>query len=402
MNVSHQDQRLKVLVLSAEPPYPPSHGGARLRLYHLLRQLSNHHHITLLTLLETPSEREHLQALEKFCEKVVALDTPSPAVPPSLRQRLQAPFYRLAYSRDFAATLHSQLSTLNPSLVHVDTARMAVYTPLLNGQRKLMSAVDSATLGYRNRLAQIPFGPARLRARYTLHTVRNFERKLYPEYDACTVVAERDAAEIHALCPRLPMHVIPNGIDCAAYSPMQYLPEEQNLLLFTGTMDYGPNVDGMIWFVREILPLIQAAVPSAHLEIVGRNPTNAVRALAAKPGVTVTGFVPAVQPHLTRATVFVCPLRQGSGMKNKLLEAMAAGKGIVTTAEGASGIGSQDGLSYIVADAPDSFAQAVVALLRDPTRRQSLGNNARAFVRANYSWERAGQLMHELYLKVAD
>jgi glycosyltransferase involved in cell wall biosynthesis len=278
---------------------------------------------------------------------------------------------------------------------------MAVYTEELLHQRKLMSAVDCATLAYRSRLAQAHGTVGTLRAGLALQTVRAFERKIYRDYDACTVVADRDAAVIRSLCPELPVHVVPNGIDCEAFHPTPPAEVEPGLLLFTGTMDYGPNVDAIVWFVREILPLIRASEPSVHLDVVGRNPTEAVQALAATPGVRITGFVPSVQPHLSHAAVFVCPLREGAGMKNKMLEAMAAGKAIVTTSEGCSGIGGVDGLEYMIADDARRFAEAVIELLKAPERCRALGQSARSFVEANYSWERTGRLMHELYLSVA-
>ena len=393
--------QLRVLILSAEPPYPPTHGGARLRLFHLLRQLSDKHQLTLLTLLESPAERDYVPALQAYCRKVVALDAPAATHPTTWRDRLVAPFYRLAYTAEMAHAIRAELAAEDYDLVHVDTARMAVYSSQLTGQRKIISAIDSATLSYQSRLTHARPGLQALRLRYQLHTVRAFERKLYPQYDAGTVVAERDAAAIRELCPQLPVQVIPNGIDCEAYHPTPPATEEPGLLLFTGTMDYRPNVDAMVWFVHAILPLIQAAAPATRLMIVGRNPTDAIGALAKQPGVTVTGFAPSVQPYLSRAALFVCPLREGSGMKNKLLEAMAAGKGIVTTTEGASGLGATPGREYCIADDARSFAQTTLELLQNPDRRQMLGTAARDFVGQRYSWEKTGQLMHGLYQQVA-
>ena len=394
--------RLQVLILSAEPPYPPTYGGARIRLFHLLQQLAPHHDITLLTILETPEDREFLPSLEPYCRKVLAFNFTPPATRPTWRERLRAPAYRLAYSPPLAAALVSELRDGHYDLVHADTSRMAVYTPLLRGHRKIIAATDSSTLAHQHQTSLARGLRAKARARYLQWLVTRYERENYREYDAAVVVAERDAAVIRRLCSHLSVHVIPNGVNPDFLNFQSALAVDNVRLVFTGTLDYEPNVDAVLWFTEQILTLICRDIPAAQLHVIGRNPTPRIRELASQnPSVTVTGFVPDLRPALAAATVYVCPLRLGAGLKNKLLEAMAMGMAIVTTTEGASGNAGRDGQHFLVADDPARFAAAVVALLRDPQRRQQLGTAARQLVSETYSWERAGAAFHQLYLDVA-
>ncbi len=395
------ERHLRVLVLSSEPPWPPTHGGARLKLYQVLKHLAPRHDMTLLMMLERPEEREFVPALEKVCGRVLAFDRKPVSAPPTWRERWQAPFYRLAYTTEVAAAIQHELTKNTYDLVHVDLAHMAVYTPLLREHRKIIAAHDSQTVSYASRVALARTPRERLRARFLLNRVRAFERQHYPEYDACIVVAEEDRDMIRRLCPDLRVQIAPNGIDLDYFQPQPATIAEPHQLVFTGMMDFGPNIDAVAWFVSAILPRVEQAYPDARFEIVGRNPTGAVRALTKSARVSATGFVPDLQPHLARAAVYVCPLRLGSGMKNKMLEAMAMGKAIVTTSEGASGIGGTSGREYLVADQAEPFADAVVELLRNPARRWDLGQAARRFVEARYSWERTVELYHQLYLAVA-
>ncbi len=394
--------RLQILILSAEPPYPPTYGGARIRLFHLLQQLAPRHDITLLTLLETPEDREFLPQLKPYCRKILAFDHTIPATRPTLRERLRAPAYRLAYSLPMAAALASELHDGHYDLVHADTSRMAVYTPLLRGHRKIIAATDSSTLAHQNQIVLAKGLRAQARARYLQWLVARYERDNYREYDTGVVVAERDAAVIRRLCPQLSVRVIPNGVNPDFLGFQTAQPTEAFRLVFTGTLDYEPNVDAVLWFTQQILPLIRRDIPAAQFHVIGRNPAPRIRELSSQTSnVTVTGFVPDLRPTLAAAAVYVCPLRLGAGLKNKLLEAMAMGMAIVTTTEGASGNAGRDGQHFLVADDPASFAAAVVTLLRDPQRRQQLGAAARQLVSETYSWERAGEAFHQLYLEVA-
>ncbi len=393
--------RLKILVLTPEPPYPPAYGGARLRLFNVLARLSATHEFTLLTLVESPEEKKFIPELEKLCHRLLTFDRKSFLARPTLKERLQAPAYKCYYSTDIAAAITRELTEQQFDLVHVDTPHMAVYTPQLRRSRKIMAATDSATLGLRSWLGSIHHPLKKLRACYTAFIMEQFERRLYREYNACVVIADRDRDAVRELCPKLPIHIIPNGVDLEYFRPQDTTPEEPARLIFTGTMDYEPNVDAVQWFVNRMLPEIRKRDPRVCFDIVGRAPTKDVLALASHPGVSVTGAVPDMRPYLAKAAIYICPLRLGSGMKNKLLEAMAMGKAIVTTAEGASGNGGRSGSEYVIADEEGAIIAAIVGLLQNPEKRRQMGQAARAYVEQQYSWDRTAREFQELYQAVA-
>jgi glycosyltransferase involved in cell wall biosynthesis len=166
-------------------------------------------------------------------------------------------------------------------------------------------------------------------------------------------------------------------------------------LVFTGVMDYGPNEDAAAFFAEAILPLIQERHPHVQFWVVGKDPTERVRALAARPGVHVTGGVPDVRPYLRSAGVFVCPLRFGAGVKNKLLAALAMNKAVVATRLSAEGLDLRDNRDLLIADAPAEFAAKVVQLMGDADLARQLGQTGQATVKEKYSWEHSARMLED-------
>jgi sugar transferase (PEP-CTERM/EpsH1 system associated) len=215
--------------------------------------------------------------------------------------------------------------------------------------------------------------------------------------DVVLVTSAREHLLLKSMLPRSVIRVVPNGADIQAFQYESPEKEVPNQIIFTGTMDYYPNITAVLFFAQQCWPLIQARVPGATWQIVGRKPPPEVQRLAELPGVTVTGFVPDVRPYLARAAVAIAPLQIGSGTRLKILEAFAMQKAVVSTGVGCEGLSVKSGKHLIVADQPEAFAQAVVELLSNPSMRIALGSAGRALVEAEYSWEQCGaQLLHVL------
>jgi glycosyltransferase involved in cell wall biosynthesis len=221
-----------------------------------------------------------------------------------------------------------------------------------------------------------------------------FEGRTLARFDRVLAVSDVDRDTLQRLYASqlsAPVSVIPTGVDIEYFTPKPLDAAHARHIVFTGSMDWLPNEDGVVYFCRDVLPRIRQAEPDVTFTIVGRSPTPAVRRLAQEEGVDVTGRVTDVRPYLANAVVYVVPLRIGGGTRLKIFEAMAAGKAIVSTSIGAEGLPTTDGQHLVLADNADAFASAVIGLLRDDTRRQHLERQARTLVAEHYDWAAAAE-----------
>jgi glycosyltransferase involved in cell wall biosynthesis len=211
-------------------------------------------------------------------------------------------------------------------------------------------------------------------------------------------VSAGDAEALARLAPGARVRAVPTGVDTAYFRPNGH-PEPAPGLVFTGSMDWYPNEDAILHFIRTSLPRIRAAVPEVSLTVVGRNPSPALRA-AQGPGIHVTGTVDDVRPFIAEAAVYVVPLRVGGGTRLKLFEALAMGKAVVSTTVGAEGLPLEPGQHFIEADGPVDFARAVVGLLRNPEQRLRLGAAGRRLVESRYSWSQVATEFEQRCMEV--
>jgi glycosyltransferase involved in cell wall biosynthesis len=203
--------------------------------------------------------------------------------------------------------------------------------------------------------------------------------------DLTIAVSEHDRDRLAALAPCAAITWIPTGVDINYFNPAMNC-ERPNHMVFSGSMDWHPNEDAVGYFMNEILPLVRAEVPDASFTIVGRNPTEQVRQAAASAGASVTGTLDDIRPAIADAALCVVPLRAGSGTRLKIFEALAMGKAVVSTTVGAEGLSIEPGTHFVAADGARPFADAVIALLKDPQRRQRIGAAGRSLVEDRYSW----------------
>jgi len=403
-----------ILVLTSELPYPP-HQGMAIRVYNLLAGLKSTHRMHLYSLSSSPDAEEHAAALREICERVEVW--PAPAR--SRWQRLGALFTSClpdmalrAYSPDFQRAFLDALAGTACDVVHVESIEMAPYAMAAISQRKAQKPIfvfDDLNAEYllQKRVFETDLrNPRRwIGAAYSFvqwRRLARYERHVCHAVDRVVAVSEWDGDALERLAPGADIRVVPNGIDAQYYLAYEPAGGEPDLgtgpaLVFTGKMDFRPNVDAMLWFCGEVLPLIRAEVPDVHLCIVGQRPSPAVQSLSRLPGVTVTGFVPDVRPYIAASDVYVVPMRMGGGTRLKVLEAMVMGRAVVSTALGCEGYGLTPGREAIVADDPAAFAAGVVALLRDPLRRAVLGAQARDFAVSRYDWSRIVPLLKQAY-----
>jgi sugar transferase (PEP-CTERM/EpsH1 system associated) len=395
---------MRILWLKSDLLLPLDKGG-RLRTWHLMRQLARRHDITYLSFAEGQAD-----GMEQVASRVETVPRFEPAkgtvgfyVDAALHLVDPLPYAVAKYrSRAFARRLRELLDTQSFDLLVCDFLFPAVNLPRrLPCPSVIFTHNVEAEIWRRH--AETKAGAARRLYRTQHARMLRFEGRALRRFDGVLAVSDADRETFERLYPgaiRRPVHVVPTGVDTEFFNPSPS-PAAGRSLVFTGSMDWLPNEDAMLWFCREIFPRVRTDEPTASLTIVGRAPTPAVRRLAADHGVTVTGRVDDVRPYMKEAAAYVVPLRIGGGTRLKIFEAMAMGKAIVASAVGAEGLPVTDGRDVVIADEPRAFASAVVALLRDVDRRRALEQAARALVVERYEWSAVGRELEQALIRFA-
>ena len=409
---------MKILFLTPQLPYPPMQ-GTTLRNFYLLRELSRRHEIALLTFLQTGDHLTGDSPLHRLCRAIKTIPAPPRR---GLAQRaltsLASPLPDMALrlpSERLANVLREWLAREAFDVVQVEGIEMASYGLLLkrDGARARL-VFDDHNAEY---VLQRSAFEADLRRPSRWHgalysfvqwqKLARYERRVLLRHDAVAAVSQADAASLRQIAPEREVFVVPNGVDTDELASMPAPPRQARhappsasasaSLVFTGKMDYRPNVDAALWFADEILPLVRAQVPQARFVIVGQQPHARLAPLARRDDVVLTGWVEDVMPHIASAAVYVAPLRMGGGTRFKVLQAMAMAAPIVATSLGCSRLEAQSGRELLIADSPQDFAAAVIRLLRDESLRLHLGAQARRLAVERYDWKRIAPLMEQLY-----
>jgi len=388
---------MHLLFLAAQFPYPPRQGGA-LRTWGLISTLARRHAVSLLAFGD-PTEAARSPVRDLFQAMEVVPEPAPRTLPRRLRDllltsrpdmalRLESPVYR--------QRLGNLLAQDRFDLVLIEGIEMAPFLETVEGARPRPRVLfDDFNCEYllqkRAFLTDVRYPWRWHGALYSLvqwRRLRRYEADICRRADFVVAVSSADADALRALVPGRSPLVVPNGVDVSAYDPR--IPPaagmDEHALVFTGKMDFRPNVDAVLWFAREVLPLVRREVPDAHFWVVGQRPHPRLAPLRENPAVTLTGYVEDTRPYIAGASVYVAPLRIGGGTRLKLLEAMAMGRAIVATRLGTEGYEVRDGEELLFADDAASFARAVVSLLKDPARRTALGQAARRFVEHRYDW----------------
>jgi sugar transferase (PEP-CTERM/EpsH1 system associated) len=399
----------RILFLTPQFPYPP-HQGTTIRNYNLIAGLAERHQVHLLSFGD-PAENSDTP-LHRLCTSVEVIPPPRRSMRHRLRGLLLSTLPDMALrlpSAGFQAALDSTIDRVRPDVLEVEGIEMAQYLLQAAERREearlplLVFDDHNAEYVLQQRAFETDarsFHPRRwIGAAYSLvqwRRLRRYERRACRAADRVVAVSEADALALRRLVPGLVPVAVPNGVDIGYYSepvpPLDGRPGQKHTdrggpgLVFTGKMDFRPNVDAVLWFVGDVLPLVRRQVPDAHFWVVGKSPHPRLAPLASDPAVTLTGWVADVRPYISAAAVYVVPLRIGGGTRLKVLEAMAMGKAIVSTALGCEGFDVVRGQELLLGDTPGEFAAAVVGLLRDPGQRERLGRAAYQFACARYDW----------------
>lgn len=397
---------MHILLISRCPPYP-LHLGDRLILYHLARELSQRGHILdLLAFDDRPNIPDEPDAYAPYFRRVKIIPSPSRTQTSFLRRLLrpETQFPRHAeetWSPPMWHAIRHRLEENIYDVVHLfGGVQVYEYRHALESLPTLITPYESYSLYLRRSVGATYGSPLQgLVLFFQFQLVRAFERFMFAPYCQTVVVSERDRDELLRLNKALNISVIPNGVDLEHFK-LHDTAREAATLLFTGNYEYAPNVDAALYLANVVLPKVRAQVPEAKLCLVGNAPPPKLLALSSD-HVIVTGHVPDVHPYLQTATVFVCPLRMGAGIKNKVLEALALGCPVVATPLSVDGIAVQHERDILIAEL-NGLPEAVTRLLRDGNLRNTLARNGRTLIEAQYTWSRVAEMYEDLYQAVVD
>lgn len=383
----------KILYLVHRMPYPPNKGD-KVRSYHLLRHLAAQHQLFLGTFVDDPQDMAHVDTLRQWCADVKAVPlNPRSARLASLRGLLGRDALTLHYYRNAEMQRWVDETVVREGLATavVFSSSMAQYAQGRPGLSMLVDFVDVDSAKW-TQYAEQHAWPLSWLYRREGRALLAYERAVARESARAFFVTEQETALFRRLAPECAPRVEPmgNGVDADYFAPdparaSPFAAGEQ-AIVFTGAMDYWPNVDAVQWFVAEMLPALRARWPRLRFHIVGRSPTPAVRALAGE-AVNVTGTVPDVRPYLQHAAAVVAPLRLARGIQNKVLEAMAMAQAVVAARSCAEAIDAQAGVELLPADSASDYVAAVGRLLDAPADARRIGHAGRQRVLRAYSWQ---------------
>jgi sugar transferase (PEP-CTERM/EpsH1 system associated) len=385
----------EILFLVHRAPWPPDRGD-RIRSWHMFQALTRLAPVHVAALADNAADA--VIAREKMTPlcKSLAIEVRRVSRPLALAQavlRAEPVSNRLFRNAALARRIDAILRTGRISHIVAFSGQMAQYLPHDFGGRIIMDFVDVDSAKFATYADQDKRQPLHWVHAREARTLGAYEARIARRVDASLFVSEAEAA----LCRDRSglgadkVHAVENGIDTGHFDPALPLAPvgagEGPLAVFTGQMDYRPNIDAVRWFTTDILPLVRQRHPQARFAIVGRAPTDGVRALERLPGVTVTGEVPDVRPWLAVADAVVAPLLLARGVQNKLLEAMAMARPVVASAAAAQGIDASTGAHLQVADSAEAMAAALSVLFDDPVAAAEMGRAARGRMIARYGWD---------------
>ncbi len=407
---------MKILFLSRWFPFPLDN-GSRIRIYYLLNQLAQNHHVDLISFYSDPVQAQHQQALQAFCRSVTpVLYQPFGVSSGKPTNRLKAvlgvfsPYPRSVIETENAA-MHAAVAEATRQrrydLVIAAERDMIPYSLRVRAPRLLegieLEGLHEQTLATENE------------ANVFLHTLRSLRqqlmwrkwvyylRKIAPAFQAATVVSENERLLVSRTLGnvKLPLAVIPNGVEVARYQQGANIPHPfgapaPDTLIYSGSLTYHANLDAVLFFVEEILPQIQNVRPAVQLSITGKTESVPLDRLNNRRGVRFTGYLQDIRTTLAQSWINVVPLRLGGGTRLKILESLAIGTPVIATSKGCRGLDLQPGRDILIADSPSDFAAAALRLLNDNHLRQFLASNGQRTVAERYDWQAIGNSLNEL------
>jgi polysaccharide biosynthesis protein PslH len=392
---------MKILLLTQVLPYPPD-SGPKVKTWNVIKYLAANHEVTLASFVRG-DQSEEVKSLRKVCKAVHTVPIERRPWEDIFYMGLSfmtgKPFLMVRDDRREMRNLIDDLVKKNRfDVVHADQLNMAQYALRVPAPCRALDAHNALWLLYRRLWETMSPGPKKWLLGRDWRLLKHYEGEMLRRFDTVLAVSEEDRAALQeAAGEPIKINIIPITVDTDEFVPVVRDPSAGRLL-HIGTMYWPPNVDGVIWFIKEVLPLIHAKRPEVEFDVVGARPPQELLDQAAKSReVNVTGYVEDPTPYLRKAGAMVVPLRAGGGMRVKILNALAQGLPVVTTSIGCEGIDVEHGHQVMIADEPEDFAQAALRLLDDRVYANGLGKNGRNFIKTKHDYRVVCRKIDEAY-----
>ena len=378
---------MRILYVCHRFPYPPRRGGT-IRPFNMIRHLAQKHEVVVCSLTRSPEQTRDAQGITPFCAEFHIGEVDDRVQTLRMVATLPTPLTASAsffHSTRLARQIRRVLAEQKIDLIFVHCSSVAHYVEHVAGIPKILDFGDMDSQKWLEYTQHRPF-PLSLGYWWEGTRLLAEEKRLARRFDFCTATTLAEHDTLLGYGTGTPSDWFPNGVDNGFFAPAEEIAYEPDTLVFVGRMDYYPNQQCMFDFCADVLPLLKARRPAVKLQIVGAEPSKAVRRLGKIDGVTVTGSVLDVRPFVTRAAMTVAPLRIARGTQNKILEAMAMGVPVVASAIAAAGVDAVPGQHLVAADTPAEQCEAILRLLDDPKERSRLALAGRKRVLTNHAW----------------
>jgi sugar transferase (PEP-CTERM/EpsH1 system associated) len=407
----NQNEQKPLRILFIAPRFIlPADSGAKIRTLNILKQVAKHCEVDFVCFSFDESDKQYTIMLENFHVNPYLIPIKETGKAKKIFDVLfeSLPVSIAKYnSSEMGKRIQELVEANSYDLIHVDHLHMAHYLKYL---KNIPAVLDEHNVEYR--ILERCFDVEKSTIKKAVYfnqakKMKTFEEKTVKQFSATCCVSEDDQIILSKISQGIkPIHIIPNGVDTELFSLVSARKdkepiEEEDALVFTGSMDWLPNDDACLYFCRDILPLVWKETPQVKFYIVGKSPSDTLKAFAQKDKrIIVTGRVDDVRDYILRSKVFVVPLRIGGGTRLKILEAMSMQKAIVSTTIGAEGIGYKEESNIVLADTPHIFADKIISLLNNHHQRYEMGERARQLVCQTYDWNIVGQKLMGIYEKI--
>ncbi|WP_298919875.1 glycosyltransferase family 4 protein [uncultured Nostoc sp.] len=403
---------MNILMLSSTFPYPPTRGGTQVRTFNLLKYLSQRHTVTLATQRESDVTDAEVAGLRDCVDHLAVFERPPDSGTTGILKKIQRfsrfleqgtpPSVLNRYSIEMQTWVDNWVEAGKCDVITCEHSVNEIYVPS-HFQKQLKTIVNIHSSVYATCRNQLATGISEnsLRDKINLPLLRRYEQSYCAKFSAIVVTTEEDKIQLQEFNRNSEITVIPNGVDLVSF-PNRSTDLGGHRLIFIGAMDNLANIDAVCFFSNEVLPEIQKLYPDTTFDIVGSHPVPEVLELDQKPGINVIGRVPSMVEYLHQATICVVPMRTGFGIKNKTLEAMAAGVPIVASDRGLEGLAvdvASDSLRALRANKPAEYVTAISQLFEHPHLRSQLSHNGRQLVETEFTWDIAGKSYEQVCLR---